>query len=249
MRWRSSVVLGAGAIAALSVGTDLGNIHAKHLHDRLVAWIAAVVFLVLAVLAVRALASEMARIITGRAGRSAGSAVRLLTSFLGYVVAVFIGLGLLDVPVQHLLIGGALTGVVLGIALQQVLGNMFAGIVLLFVRPFVVGDRIRIRSGSFGGPIAGTVTNIGLTYVSMAADDGPLRIPNSLMLASAVGPAPAPEATLVPGAALPPSSVPGAVAPGAVVPGAVVPGAVVPGSPDSPPGVIGAEPPGTGPGH
>jgi len=206
MRWRSSVILGAGAIAALTVGTDMGNIHAKHLHDRLVAWIAAAVFLVLAVLAVRALASEISRIITGRAGTSAGSAVRLLTSFFGYAVAVFVGLGLLDVPVQHLLIGGALTGVVLGIALQQVLGNMYAGIVLLFVRPFVVGDRIRIRSGSFGGPIAGTVTNIGLTYVSMAADDGPLRIPNSLMLASAVGPAP-PEETLVPGA---PESPPGA---------------------------------------
>ncbi|HVA42748.1 MAG TPA: mechanosensitive ion channel domain-containing protein [Acidimicrobiales bacterium] len=207
MRWRSSVILGVGAIAALTVGTDMGNIHAKHLHDRLVAWIAAAVFLILAVLAVRAVASQIARVITGRAGTSAGSAVRLLTSFVGYIVAVFVGLGLLDVPVQHLLIGGALTGVVLGIALQQVLGNMFAGIVLLFVRPFVVGDRIRIRSGSFGGPIAGTITNIGLTYVSMAADDGPLRIPNSLMLASAVGPAPAPEETLLPGA---PESPPGA---------------------------------------
>ncbi|MHB1445123.1 MAG: mechanosensitive ion channel family protein, partial [Acidimicrobiales bacterium] len=163
----------------------------------------------------------------------------LLTSFVGYLVAVFVGLGLLDVPVQHLLIGGALTGVVLGIALQQVLGNMFAGIVLLFVRPFVVGDRIRIRSGSFGGPIAGTITNIDLTYVSLAADDGPLRIPNSLMLASAVGPAPPPDTTLVPGAALPASS----------VPGAIVPGAVVPGAPESPPGVVGEEPPGPGPGH
>jgi len=238
MRWRNSIILGAGAIAALAVGSDMGNIHAKHLHDRLIAWIAAFVFLVLAVLAVRALASEMSRLITGRAGTSAASAVRLLTSFVGYVVAVFVGLGLLDVPVQHLLIGGALTGVVLGIALQQVLGNMFAGIVLLFVRPFVVGDRIRIRSGSFGGPIAGTITNIDLTYVSMAADDGPLRIPNSLMLASAVGPAPPPEAAEVPGAALR----------GAVVPGAA-PGAVVPGAPESPPGVVGEEPPGPGPGH
>ena len=192
MRWRNSVVLGAGAIAALTVGSHLGNIHARHMHDRLIAWASALVFMVLAILAVRAVATEVSRVITGRAGTSAGSAVRLLASFFGYVVAVFVGLGLLDVPVQHLLIGGALTGVVLGIALQQVLGNMFAGIVLLFVRPFVVGDRIRIRSGSFGGPMAGTVTGIGLTYVSISADDGPLRIPNSLMLASAVGPAPPP---------------------------------------------------------
>ena len=194
MRWRSFVIFGAAAIAALTVGSDLGDIHGHHLHNQLIAWLAGVAFMVFAVLAIRSLAAEVARVITGRAGTSAGSAVRLLASFVGYVIAIFVGLGLLDVPVQHLLIGGALTGVVLGIALQQVLGNMFAGIVLLFVRPFVVGDRIRLRSGSFGGPLQGTVTGIGLTYVSLNADDGPLRIPNALMLASAVGPAPEPPA-------------------------------------------------------
>ena len=193
VRWRSFIVFGAAAIATLAVGSDLGNIHGHHLHNQLIAWSAGVAFMVFAVLAVRSLAAEVARVITGRAGNSAGSAVRLLASFAGYVIAVFVGLGLLDVPVQHLLVGGALTGVVLGIALQQVLGNVFAGIVLLFVRPFVVGDRIRLRSGSFGGPLQGTVTSIGLTYVSLNADDGPLRIPNALMLASAVGPAPEPE--------------------------------------------------------
>lgn len=189
-RWWPSVVLAVAALAVLGTGSYFGNIHSRHTNDRLAAGASAVVFLVLAVLAVRAVAGEMNRVIGGRAGASAGSAVRLIVTFAGYVVAVFVGLGLLDVPVQHLLIGGALTGVVLGIALQQVLGNMFAGIVLLFVRPFVVGDRIRLRSGSFGGPVMGTVTAVSLTYVSLAADDGPLRIPNSVMLATAVGPAP-----------------------------------------------------------
>jgi small-conductance mechanosensitive channel len=36
---------------------------------------------------------------------------------------------LLAVPVQHLLLGGALTGVVVGIAAQPALGNVFAGLV------------------------------------------------------------------------------------------------------------------------
>ena len=194
VRWRSFIAFGAAAMAALAVGSDLGNIHGHHLRNQLIAWAAGVAFMVFAVLAVRSLAAEISRVITGRAGTSAGSAVRLLASFVGYIIAIFVGLGLLDVPVQHLLVGGALTGVVLGIALQQVLGNVFAGIVLLFVRPFVVGDRIRLRSGSFGGPLQGTVTSIGLTYVSLDAADGPLKIPNALMLASAVGPATEPEA-------------------------------------------------------
>jgi hypothetical protein len=39
-------------------------------------------------------------------------------------------LSMLSVPVGHLLLGGAIAGVVLGIAAQQSLGNVFAGLVL-----------------------------------------------------------------------------------------------------------------------
>jgi small-conductance mechanosensitive channel len=76
---------------------------------------------------------------------------------------------------------------VLGIAAQQSLSNVFAAVVLLLARPFVVGDRIRIRSGALGGVFEATVAGISLTYVTLITDDGPLKIPNSVMLATAVG--------------------------------------------------------------
>ncbi len=64
---------------------------------------------------------------------------------------------------------------------------------LLFARPFGVGDRIRIRSGALG-VIDVTVLGIGLTYVTVQTEDGILKIPNSVMLASGIGQfSPAPE--------------------------------------------------------
>ena len=46
--------------------------------------------------------------------------------------------------------GGAITGVVVGIAAQQTLGNFFAGLVLLFARPYVPGQRVPVTSGAMG---------------------------------------------------------------------------------------------------
>lgn len=181
------LVPAAGAVAALALGTAFGDIHG-HAHQKVAAWAAAAAFLVLAGLAVRQVSSELDRVLAVRAGVSAGSAVRLLTAFSGYVIVLFIALGMVSVPLGHLLVGGALTGVVLGIALQQTLGNVFAGLVLLFARPFVIGDHIRVRSGSLGGPLDGVVAAMGLTYVNLDTSDGLLKVPNSTMLAAAVGP-------------------------------------------------------------
>jgi small-conductance mechanosensitive channel len=94
----------------------------------------------------------------------------------------------LEVSVEHLLIGAGLAGIVLGIAAQQSLGNVFASIVLLLSKPFVVGERIRIRSGALGGIFDATVVELSLTYVTVRTDDGILKIPNSVMLATAAGP-------------------------------------------------------------
>lgn len=217
MRLGRTLVFTAGAVVALALGTTLGDVHGHLLRQKLFAWIGAAAFLGFAVFAVRAVTAEVARVVTPRAGASAASALGVLVTFVGYVVAVFVGLSILAVQVQHLLVGGALTGVVLGIALQQVLGNVFAGLVLLFVRPFVVGDHIFIRNGSINGPLDGVVTGIGLTYVTVESDGLPLNIPNSAMLASAVGPwrgDPAQQAETASPQSSAPATNPGAPAPG-----------------------------------
>jgi len=51
----------------------------------------------------------------------------------------------------------------------------------------VVGDHIRIRSGALGGILDVWVLEMSLTYVTVRADDGVLKIPNTAMLAAGVG--------------------------------------------------------------
>lgn len=193
-RYTTAALTGLGALVALTMGSALGDIHGHNLHEKLYALFGALAFLVLAVLAIQSVTGVISTIVTARAGRSGGTAVRVIMSFIGYVIVVFVGLGMLAVPVQHLLLGGALTGVVVGIAAQQALGNVFAGLVLLLARPFVIGERVKVRAGALGGIIEGVVGSMTLAYVTIHTDEGPVNVPNSGMLAAAVGPAPVADA-------------------------------------------------------
>jgi small-conductance mechanosensitive channel len=175
------------AVAALVGGSEFGSFHASGTHDKLVGWIAAVVLVLSGIVATRYIARGLGNIAPFRPVPAAGSAVRLLATGIGYVIVVLSVFAVLGVSVQRLLIGAGLIGIVLGIAAQQTLGNIFASFVLLFSRPFVVGDRIRIRSGPLGGVFDATVLEIGLTYVTVHVDDGQMKIPNSAMLGAGVG--------------------------------------------------------------
>ena len=73
---------------------------------------------------------------------TAGFLIRLV--FI--VVAAIVSLRVAGLNPATLALGGAITAVVLGLAAQQTLGNVFAGIVLIAVRPFKVGDRVRLQA-------------------------------------------------------------------------------------------------------
>ena len=107
-------------------------------------------------------------------------------------MTVVFALDLLKVPVGLLVASGAATTIILGIAAQQSLSNIFAGIVLLISRPFVVGDYVRVKSGALGGITDGLITEVGITYLRLDTAEGVLHLPNSQVLAAAVGPIPPP---------------------------------------------------------
>jgi small-conductance mechanosensitive channel len=174
-------------LVALTAGSLVSH-HAHDIGDRALFDLPAVVFLVLTAACARSIASEVDALARWRGGQTAGSAMRMLITGFGYTIAVVGTLAMLSVPIGHLLLGGAIAGVILGIAAQQSLGNVFAGFVLLTARPFAVGNHIRVRSGALGGEFYGTVTSMSLTYVSVLTDQGLLKVPNASVLAAAVGP-------------------------------------------------------------
>jgi small-conductance mechanosensitive channel len=185
--WLVGIAAGIIAAAALVGGSAFGNVHSHVMHPKLVAWIGAAVLLVSGVIATRRLAAGLGHVVTQRSIAAAGAAVRLLATGVGYVVVVFAVFAVLEVSIDHLLVGAGLAGIIIGIAAQQSLGNVFAALVLLLARPFKVGDHVRIRSGALGGIFDAWVLEVSLTYVTVRTDDGELKIPNSAMLAAGVG--------------------------------------------------------------
>ena len=95
---------------------------------------------------------------------------------------------------ETLAVGGAVTAVVLGLAAQQTIGNLFAGTVLLSARPFRVGDRVRLTGGAIGGELEGIVSSLGLLYTTLADGDDDILVPNNVVLSLAIVPLREPDA-------------------------------------------------------
>lgn len=140
------------------------------------------------VIAVRSSAKAVRKLSADNLGDARGAGLGLLVSVIGYLLVLITLLSALGVNPAGLLLGGAITGVVLGIAAQQTLGNFFAGIVLLVNRPLVVGEEVVMRAGALGGEFEGLVTDMTLFYVKLQTAQGPVALPNAAVLASAIGP-------------------------------------------------------------
>jgi small-conductance mechanosensitive channel/CRP-like cAMP-binding protein len=99
----------------------------------------------LALVAVRALNELSFFIFRKRKGYDAPALMRDLFSLVLYVTAGAVTLKYtLDLSFAALLPGSALLGIVLGLALQDTLGNLFSGISLHADKPFQVGDVITV---------------------------------------------------------------------------------------------------------
>ena len=153
----------------------------------------AVAFLVFGSIATYSLAGKVRELIQPRVGTAHAAVVGYAILIVGAFTTLVITLVLFTVPVAQLVLGGALTTVFVGIAAQQALGNVFAGLVLLFARPFKVGDAVRLQAGGLGGTLDGIVTDIGITYVRFDTDGSVMSIPNSQVLNAVVGPIPPEE--------------------------------------------------------
>jgi small-conductance mechanosensitive channel len=119
-----------------------------------------------------------------------GFLIRLATIAITIVLALHI-VGLNPGTIAA---GGAFTAIVFGLAAQQTLGNVIAGMVLLSARPFRVGERIRLQAGAVGGFTEGIVSSLGLLYTTLARGEDRIMIPNNVVLSSAVVPLVEPDA-------------------------------------------------------
>lgn len=119
---------------------------------------------------------------------STAGTVGFLIRLVAIGITLLAALSIAQVKPTALVGGAAFTAVVLGLAAQQTLGNLFAGLVLISARPFRVGERIRLQAGGVGGSVEGIVSSQGLLYTTLARGDDRIMIPNTVVLAAAVVP-------------------------------------------------------------
>jgi small-conductance mechanosensitive channel len=99
----------------------------------------------------------------------------------GYLLMVAIAISVLAQSPTVTVIIGTVTGIVLGVSMQSLIGNAVAGLVLSLTRPFRIGDRITVFGNS------GEVYDIGLLYTTLITQDGDTVLaPNASLLATPV---------------------------------------------------------------
>jgi small conductance mechanosensitive channel len=138
----------------------------------------------------RAIAPDLFRRMDPSTAGTVGFLLRLLT----ILIVAFEALRIVGLTPQTLALGGAFTAVVFGLAAQQTLGNLIAGMVLLSARPFRVGERVRLQAGGLAGQAEGVVSSLGLLYTTLARGEDRVMVPNSVVLSAAVVPLREPQA-------------------------------------------------------
>ena len=100
----------------------------------------------------------------------------------GWIVIIYILIaGIFKPPISTVIAVTASIGIAVGFAAQDILKNIFGGVMILFDRPFQVGDKIQV------GDYYGEVIKIGLRSTRVVTpDDSTVTIPNGEIMNKSV---------------------------------------------------------------
>jgi small-conductance mechanosensitive channel len=147
----------------------------------------AIVFVFLAWLVGRALRLAVQRMLANdKHGHVDRMAVKFLSQLARFGVYIFAFISYAHLVPALSSLGRAwlasvgVVSVLVGLAAQNTLGNLIAGISLLLYRPFKLGDRLQVTAPT--GLETGVVENLTLGYTMLKTDDNRrVVIPNSVM--------------------------------------------------------------------
>jgi small-conductance mechanosensitive channel len=117
----------------------------------------------------------------GGVGRHESEIAYRIVQVFTYGVGLLVILGIWDVDLGGLLIGAGFLGIVVGLAARQTLGALIAGFVLMFSRPFEIGDWVEV------GDEEGIVTDITIVNTRLQTFDGEyVMLPNDVVASNEV---------------------------------------------------------------
>lgn len=156
---------------------DIGQWLAEVVLDRVVP---ALAVLVVGTLIVRLLLKLLDKSLgRTRMEKTARSLLRAVLKVVLYLLVVLMAASRLGIDVTGVVALASVASLALSLSLQDALGNVIGGFLLLSNHPFRAGDYVEVAGQ------AGTVQTIDLTYTKLATPDNKtISIPNSAVVAS-----------------------------------------------------------------
>ncbi len=192
----ASIILVFVLAAALSLIVSLMGFN-DYIPQEYLPPIYAVIVLITGYAWVRIVTTIIEKIVEPSIGVTRAHGIKNLFYVVAAIILVVIISAVFSFNLTGVLVGAGFAGIVLGLAAQQVLGNIFGGLSLLASRPFDIGDRITLVTASFGllgqsyshesllNGFTGVVTDITIFFTKMDLDNGaPAVIPNSVVVSS-----------------------------------------------------------------
>ncbi len=145
--------------------------------------LSSVVLLVLCLLVIRIVTKILGKLLdrSSRVDPRMRKYIMAAVKALLYILTALIVADSLGVPITSLVALFSVLSLAISLAVQDVLGNIAGGLVILFSKPFQLGDYIETPDG------AGTVSTIDLTYTKLDTVDGQsLLLPNSTLADSRI---------------------------------------------------------------
>ncbi|MCD7812096.1 MAG: mechanosensitive ion channel [Ruminococcus sp.] len=155
---------------ATTIFTNVGN----QLKSMVPSLIIAVLSLVVGIVAAKIIAYLVSKALKRSSmDNAARSFLISLIKIILYIVVIMMALTIMNVPMSSIITIFGAAGLAISLALQNCLSNLCGGFIILFSKPFTVGDMIEI-DGSVG-----TVKSISILYTKIiTVDSKTIVIPN-----------------------------------------------------------------------
>ena len=157
--------------------------------------IEAIFIAVFGILAIKIIQKSSSKILSGYISEDKAGFLRFLLSFTGYFILVLFIFTTLGIDISNILLGATFIGVIFGIAAQSFLSNLLAGFIILFGKPFKIGDRITIVTWQYGLLMStyqhetakpgytGVIKDINMLFTTIIEDSGfTMRAPNNILM-------------------------------------------------------------------
>ena len=144
--------------------------------------VSAVILLIICARCMKVLMKALERILDrSKVEKSGHTMVKSFVKILLVFVTILLVAGALGIDTTSLLAVLSLAGLAASLALQDSLSNLASGVVILFSKPFKVGDYVTVAG------LSGTVAEIGTTYTKIiTADAKDILVPNKSITSASI---------------------------------------------------------------